>query len=109
MKKKFAATFGLMLALTACHKPSPDGQEIDALRRGQLDIQFWADQQKRNTPLWLHAVEICKEPPQSTLESCTHIESIAATTQLLGGAGSIVVATPRSGTLGAIGRQPKKH
>ena len=33
MKKKFAATFGLMFALTACHKPSPDEQAIDALRR----------------------------------------------------------------------------
>lgn len=73
----------LLVIVNACNRsPSLDDQAMSVIQSPQnlaqsnFGLDFWSDQQKRNTPLWQRAMAYCNQPEHKTLQNCEALLSV---------------------------------
>jgi hypothetical protein len=110
------ASCSVLISIIACNRsPSIDDQAISALKSPQnlgqsnFGLDFWSDQEKRNTPLWGRAVAYCNQPEHKTFENCETLQSVPAVSALKNWLGA-PWSTPAGGPPPPAGLiSPHKH
>jgi Tfp pilus assembly protein PilV len=117
MRNVVVISLMFVTAVAACNRPrsssdSLDNQAMSALESSENVAQsnfggdFWADQEKRNTPLWQRAMVWCNQAEHKVLQNCQELQA-AATLQQFYAAPMPPVTNASPGTLGVI--PPAKH